>query len=300
MRFSARSKGGILLSIITILTLVSAIMVTIVSRGTASHAASTAPITATYQGKPLNGVQTATLPGIPTKVTQPHQQQTSPQDLDARAGGKAASKTGAVHGVPATTGNAVDDAAVRDSHDFAVYQFDLSLGGTCFGDQPHVGYDNNNQYVATDEFCGPTQSVYEGALLIAISKSQLLQEVAAPNAVEFGPLALGGVPILTLQPAVGPGIGTEYLLNSFPFDQFGNNNSIANTLGFWRVKGGIHVTTGGTVTLTGTIITSETYAFPQPAASTGNGSVTLVSGGPLKNIPVTSEAFLNPDDDRMQ
>lgn len=423
MRFSARSKGGILLSIITILTLVSAIMVTIVSRGTASRAASTAPITATYQGKSLNGVQTATLPGIPTKVTQPHQQQTSPQDLDAHAGGKAASKTGAVHGVPvtkgtailnaaaegsllhnfnalsdldqatangavfglgpfgfevtppdqglcvghdftlsgnptavfelindavaeyspsgtllrpvsaivsffadpfafsdprcfydaknhafyftiisfnATTGNTVDDVAVLDSHGFAVYQFDSSLGGTCFGDQPHVGYDNNNLYVATDEFCGPTQSVYEGALLIAISKSQLLQEVAAPNAVEFGPLVLGGVPILTLQPAVSPGVGTEYLLNSFPFDQFGNNNSIANTLGFWQVKGGVHVTTGGTVTLTGTIITSETYAFPQPAASTGNGSVTLVSGGPLTNIPVTSEAFLNPDDSRMQ
>src|SRR6266852_6041546 len=51
-----------------------------------------------------------------------------------------------------------------------------------------------------------------------------------------------------------------------------------------------------TVTLTGQIIGSETYAFPVPAASTGTGSVTIV---PPNNTPVTSEAFLNPDDSRM-
>jgi hypothetical protein len=409
MRFSVRSKGGILLSIITILTVVSAIMVTLVSHGTLSHAASAATITATYQGKPLTGSQTATSTGIPTKVIQPAHPRTAPLVIGSQnPGGKAASKTTSLHGLPVAKGTAlnnaaegsllhnfnglsntandtlngfeitppdqglcaghdfslpgnpsvviepvnlvvaeytpsgtliaqeslftlfadpfaigdvrcfydaqnqafyfteigvdptgtftVDDVAVFDHHGFAVYQFDSSLGGTCFGDQPHVGYDNNNLYVATDEFCGPLQNTYSGALLIAISKSQLLQEVASPNAVSFGPLALGGVPILTLQPAVSAGIGTEYLLNSFPYDQFGNNNNIANTLGFWQVKGGRHVTTGGVVTLTGTIITSETYAFTQLAASTGTGTVVNVVNG----LPITSEAFLNPDDSSMQ
>jgi len=37
-----------------------------------------------------------------------------------------------------------------------------------------VGYDNNNLYIATDQFCGPLENTYEGALFIAISKSQLL------------------------------------------------------------------------------------------------------------------------------
>jgi hypothetical protein len=50
MRFSTSSKVSILLSAITILTLVSAFMVTIVSHGTATHAASTPPATASYQG----------------------------------------------------------------------------------------------------------------------------------------------------------------------------------------------------------------------------------------------------------
>ena len=100
-----------------------------------------------------------------------------------------------------------------------------------------------------------------------------------------------------MQPAVSTGIDTEYLLNSFAFDAFGNSNSIVNDLGLWQVKGGQHVTTGGTVTLVGQIIASETYAFPQPAASTGSGAVTIVG---TQKIPVTSEAFLNPDDDRMQ
>lgn len=195
-------------------------------------------------------------------------------------------------GFDPTGSHTVDDVAVFDRHGFATYQFDSSLGGNCFGDQPHVGYDNNNLYIATDQFCGPLENTYEGALLIAISKSQLLKEVASPNAVEFGPLVLGSDPILTLQPAISPGIGTEYLLNSFPYDQFGNNNNIANTLGFWQIKNGKNVATGGPVTLTGSIITSETYAFPQNAASTGTGVT--------DNNGITSEAFLAPDDSRMQ
>ncbi len=191
----------------------------------------------------------------------------------------------------ATGGNdTFDDVLVVNSNGLATtYQFDTSVGGTCFGDQPHTGYDNHALYISTDEFCGNS---YNGALLIAISKSQLVAQGATPNAVSFGFLSLGGVPILTLQPAFGNGSSNEYLLNSFPFDQFGNNNSIANTLGFWSVSGDTGITSGhGTVTLTGRIIGSETYAFPMPAASTGTGAVSGIE---------TSEAFLNPDDSRMQ
>ena len=416
MRFSRRSKVGILLSAITILTLLGAFMVTLVAHGATTHAATSASISATYQGKPLVGSQSATASGLPTKVTQPAHPRTAPLDIDSQNPGNKATRkpAAALSSLPKSKGTAmnvaegslihnfngvsntandtlngfevtppdqglcaghdsslpgnpsvvfelvnlviaeytpsghliaeeslftlfqdpnsigdprcfydaqnnafyftqigvdfatathtVDEVAVFDRHGFAVYQFDSSLGGNCFGDQPHVGYDNNNLYIATDEFCGPTQSNYIGALLVAISKSQLLREVASPNAVAFAPLVLGGDPIVTLQPAISPGIGTEYLLNSFPYDQFGNNNNIANTLGFWQVKGGQHVTTGGTVTLTGTIITSETYAFTQPAASTGNGTVTnvCVPPGSTNCAPVTSEAFLNPDDSRMQ
>jgi hypothetical protein len=189
----------------------------------------------------------------------------------------------------------VDVLVVNSAGSATTYQFDTSLGGTCFGDQPHLGFDNENVYVSTDEFCGPGQSIYSGALLIAISKSQLAAQGSLPNAVSFGLLSLGGVPILTLEPARSAGVSREYLLNSFPYDQFGNNNSVSNSLGLWSLSGEANVTTGGgTVTLTGTIIPSEQYAFPMPAASTGNG--TTPSGSPSY---VISEPFLNPDDSRM-
>jgi hypothetical protein len=193
-----------------------------------------------------------------------------------------------------TTDTVVDVLVVNSAGFSTTYQFDTSLGGTCFGDQPHVGLDDQNFYVSTDEFCGPGQTTYSGALLIAISKSQLAAQGSLLNAVSFGPLSLGGVPILTLQPARSAGIGHEYLLNSFPFDQFGNNNSVSNSLGLWSLSGEANVTTGGTVTLSGRIIPSEQYAFPMPAASTGNG--TTPSGSPSY---VISEPFLNPDDSRM-
>jgi hypothetical protein len=172
------------------------------------------------------------------------------------------------------------------------YQFSTNVGGTCFGDQPHTGYDSHAVYVATDEFCCATGNDYLGALLIAISKPQLVAQGATPNAVQFGLLSLANIPILTLEPAFGNASGIEYLLNSFPQDQFGNPNTIANTLGFWEVHGEQNITSGvGTVTHSARIIGSETYAFPVPAASTGDGSVNANG--------ITSEAFLNPDDSRM-
>ena len=204
-------------------------------------------------------------------------------------------------GFPVATGPAPDfnnttvDVLVANSRGFASYQFDTSLGGPtagdCFGDQPKVGFDNNALIVSTDEFCGPTETNYEGAIVLAISKSQLVHEDATVNEALFGPVSLGGVPGLGLDPAIHTGTATGYLVNSFPFDQFGNNNSVADTLGLWKLRNGASITTGsGTPTLTGRVIPSAPYAFPVPAASTGDGSVT--NG-------ITSEAFLNPDDSRL-
>ena len=193
-----------------------------------------------------------------------------------------------------TTDTVVDVLVVSSTGAATTYQFDTSLGATCFGDQPHLGYDHHNVYITTDEFCGPTQNIYSGALLIAISKSQLVAQAPVANAVAFGPLSLGGIPILTLQPARSTGIDHEYLVNAFPYDAFGNNNTVSTSLGLWSLSGEANVTTGGPVTLTGSIITSEQYAFPVPAASTGDGSTP--AGSPSY---VISEPSLNPDDSRM-
>jgi hypothetical protein len=207
------------------------------------------------------------------------------------------------------TGNSVNDVEVINGLGATTYQFDSSIGGACFGDQPHTGYDTHALYITTDEFCGPGQNTEEGALVMALSKAQLVAQAATINAVEFGsptPLTIGGLPITTLEPSFGAETGTEYLLNSFPFDQSGNNIASSNSLGFWTVKGDEAITSGhGTVTLTGKLITSETYVFPVPAASTGDDSIFCVVGNhplpPCPNglEPILREAFLQPDDSRM-
>jgi hypothetical protein len=204
-------------------------------------------------------------------------------------------------GYPAATGPAADgnnttaDVVVMNAHGVAAYQFDTSLGGTCFGDQPKTGFDNNALVISTDEYCGPTESNYEGAITLVISKPQLAAEHTTVNDAVLGPVSLAGNPVVGLDPAIGTGTGTEYLVNSVPFLANGNNNPVGTTLGLWTLSNDISVTTGhGTPALTSKVLPSEPYAFPVPATSTGNGSTHTYKG-----MTITSETALNPDDSRM-
>jgi hypothetical protein len=204
-------------------------------------------------------------------------------------------------GFPATISRAMEgnnttaDVVVMNERGVAAYQFDTSLGGNCFGDQPKVGFDNNALVISTDEFCGPADSNFEGAIALVISKPQLAAEDRAVNDAVLGPVSQAGVPVTGLDPAIGTRIGTEYLVNSVPFLASGGNNPAGNTLGLWTLRNDISVTSGpGTPVLTSRILPSEPYAFPVPAASTGNGSTSTADG-----LVVTSEEVLNPDDSRI-
>jgi hypothetical protein len=208
-------------------------------------------------------------------------------------------------GFPVATGPAPDDnnttadVVVMNRHGVAAYQFDTSLGGPsvgdCFGDQPKVGFDNNALVISTDEFCNPTESNFEGAIALVISKSQLVHEDSTVNDAVLGPVSLAGNPVTGLDPAINTGSGTEYLVNSVPFLADGNNNPLGNTLGLWTLRNTASVTTGvGSPTLTSKVLPSENYAFPVPATSTGDGS-TFTDG----QFTITSETALNPDDSRI-
>ena len=197
---------------------------------------------------------------------------------------------------PSSTGNnTVDDILVVNSRGAATYQFDTSLGGTCFGDQPKAGFDNNAVIISTDEYCGATDSTYEGALTLVISKPQLVSEAATVSDAALGPVSLAGDPVVGLDPAIDTGTATAYLVNSVPFLADGNNNPVGDTLGLWTLRNTRSVTTGvGTPVLTSEVLPSEPYAFPVPAPSTGNGSTTTYNG-----MTITSESTLNPDDSRL-
>lgn len=202
---------------------------------------------------------------------------------------------------PAATGpnayltNTVNDVLVINSHGAAVYQFDSSLGGNCLGDQPKVGFDNNALVISTDEYCGSTLSNYEGAIVQVISKSQLASEAPTVNWAESSPVSLAGNPVVGLDPAINTGTPTAYLVNSVPYKADGNNNPVGRTLGLWTLSNTASVTTGkGAPDLRSKVLSSEPYAFPVMAPSTGNGSTVTYNG-----LTITSEAALNPDDSRL-
>ena len=192
-------------------------------------------------------------------------------------------------------GNYGTDLAVLDAHGYAAYAVDTSFNADCFPDFPQQGFDNSAFYLTINEFCGVAQN-FAGAAVWAMSKSQLVNLGATVNFVRFGPLAVSGDPVLTLQPAFGGVPGTEYLVNSFPYDKFGNSNAVANSLGVFKVVGDQQIVSHpSAVTIVGHGIVSESYAFPMPAASTGDGS-TPAGAAPY----VIKEPFLNPDDSRLE
>jgi hypothetical protein len=208
-------------------------------------------------------------------------------------------------GFPVATGPAADDnnttvdVVVMNAHGVAAYQYDTSLGGPsagdCFGDQPKTGFDNDALVISTDEYCGPTESNYLGAIALVISKSQLVNESATVNDAVIGPVSLAGDPVVGLDPAISTGSSTGYFVNSVPFLADGSNNPVGHTLGVWSLHNSRAVTTGhGTVTLVGNSIPSEPYAFPVPAPSTGNGSTHTYDGS-----VITSESTLQADDGRL-
>jgi hypothetical protein len=197
---------------------------------------------------------------------------------------------------PSSTGNnTVDDVLVINSRGAAAYQFDTSLGDTCIGDQPKTGFDDNALIVSTDEYCGASDSNYEGALTLVISKAELVAEPTTVSDAALGPVSLAGDPVVGLDPAIDTGTSTAYLVNSVPFLAGGSNDPVGDTLGLWTLANTGSVTTGaGVPVLTSKVLPSVPYAFPVPAPSTGNGSTTTYN-----SVTITSESTLNPDDSRL-
>ena len=190
---------------------------------------------------------------------------------------------------------------VMNANGYAAYGVDTAEGGYCFPDFPQNGFDNNAFYISINEFCGLAQN-FAGANLYALSKSQLASLSPNVNMVYWpGLVDQADIPVLGLRPAIGDGTNTEYALNSVPYGADGNNTN-ASDLGFWQVTGDQNITSGsGTVTLTGQNISSEPYAFPVNATSTGDGSCRdyINLGGVNEGCVVTSESYLDPVDSRL-
>lgn len=164
----------------------------------------------------------------------------------------------------------------------AVYAVDTTLPGNttgecpCFGDQPKLGIDKNNVYISVDQFNSPNTALETGADLFALSKSQLVAEKSSVNFAQFLNLALAGLGVTGLQPAITTGNSNiEYLLNAFPYQDEAQlqPNTISDQLGLWALSDTDVVSHGGVPKLSATMITSETYGFPVPALTTNGLSL---------------------------
>jgi len=156
------------------------------------------------------------------------------------------------------------------------YQIDTTHAGgrgcPCFGDQPTLGIDQNNLYVTTNEFSilGPQ---FNGAQIYAFSKQDLIAGVPVHFA-HFSHLSIGGAVAASVQPAISTGgPSAEFFLNAL--DPTGTTD---HRLGVWAMTNRTALQHGQSPTLSSTVITSETYGLPPPAAQRGSTSTTLDSG----------------------
>jgi hypothetical protein len=198
---------------------------------------------------------------------------------------------------------------------FTIFKYDVTddgLNGTpshdgcpCFGDQPLLGADRFGVYQTTNEF----GAGFNGAQIYAISKPQIVAAAASPTASlpvvvhidASQQLVPFGGESYSIQPAVAPTSddwdrdpggsarnGIEYFLSALQFvDTFDNRIAV------WAVTNTRSLAKSSpSLTLSFSVISSETYGQPNPAAQKA-GEIPL--GASLGE----SEEFLNTNDDRM-
>jgi len=178
-------------------------------------------------------------------------------------------------------------------------------GCPCFGDQPLFGADQFGVYQTTNEF-GTT---FNGAQIYAISKPELVAAAASPSAplpvivhidasqqlVPFGGLSY------SIQPATSPSgdesdgdpgdalkNGAEYFLSALQFiDTFDNRIAV------WAITNTKSLSKSSpTLTLSFSVISSETYGQPNPAVQKAGET-------PLGALVGEAEELINTNDDRM-
>src|ERR1051326_457437 len=153
MRFSPRSKVGILLSAITILTLVGAFMVTLVAHGANTHAA-TSSSTASYNATAISGKQvlaspplpngstkTNRVPTAPLVLTNPHEDElgeakTSATVRTTSATANASAFTAASEGQVVHAFNGISDADQAAANGGALFEVTPPDQGLCVGKDP--------------------------------------------------------------------------------------------------------------------------------------------------------------------
>lgn len=163
----------------------------------------------------------------------------------------------------------------------------------CYGDQPLLGADADGVYLSSNEFSLVAQG-FNGSQIYALSKSEL-EAGGSPSVVHFYDLPLAEGIAYSVQPASSPDLssesapGTEYFMSALDF--FG---TLDNRIAVWAMTNTSSLSNAlPAVSLTNTVINSETYGFPPNAIQeAGSYPLGMFLGNPEETIAT--------DDDRMQ
>ncbi len=139
------------------------------------------------------------------------------------------------------------------------YRFDVSdasaAGCPCLPDFTILGTDQYNIYFVPNEFQLLNGSGFNGSIIYAVAKSDLIGGVATPNVAKFSNLSVGGTLAYHLQPAASYGSAkAEYFANSID-----PNNVYGNSLGVWALTNRDKIASGVLPTLSATVVNTETF-----------------------------------------
>ena len=167
-------------------------------------------------------------------------------------------------------------------------------GGPYLGDYPHIGADANGIYVTTNAYPW-NHNGFAGAQIYALSKAQLaagastvsMQHIDTSGTVSLPSDAGATQPGFTVWPAQSPGTGsfelgangTEYFLSSNAADEATHpvagtgGDYVANTVVVWALTNTASLgSTTPALSLSNTVVPSETYAIPPKTKQPGAGT----------------------------
>lgn len=139
------------------------------------------------------------------------------------------------------------------------YRFDVTdptaAGCPCLPDFTILGTDQYNIYFVPNEFQLLGGTGFNGSIIYAVAKSDLIGGTATPNVAKFSNLSAGGTLAYHLQPAATYGNpNAEYFANSID-----PNNVYGNSIGVWALTNRDKIASGVLPTLSATVVNTETF-----------------------------------------
>ncbi len=178
---------------------------------------------------------------------------------------------------------------------YAIDASDASFPGCpCLADQPLVGFNRDGVFLSTNNY-NSTGTAFSTALVIALSKAELVNSSNIIGAVGFDGLTLAEGQAFSVAPAftapgtwTGQNNGTEFFTSSLDFQNVGDNR-----LGVWALTNTATLRDRvPNLNLIQTVIPTQPYLPPVPA-------VQKAGSYPYGQSLGAPEEFLDTNDDRM-